>query len=42
MDFHDDITEKTWNFGKRKDETIETENLMTLRNKELIAWMKQE
>ena len=28
--------------GKREDETIETENLKGLRNKELITWKKQE
>ena len=33
---------KAWNSGKRKDETNETENLISLRNKELISWMKQE
>ena len=27
---------------EKKDETIETKNLMNLRNKELITWMKQE
>ena len=34
-----------WNSGKRKDETIETENLFImnkLRKEELITWMKQE
>ena len=35
MDLRDDIIERAWNSGKRKDETIETENLMSLRNKEL-------
>ena len=27
---------------EKKDQTSETENLMILRNKELITWMKQE
>ena len=35
MDLRDDIIERAWNSEKRKDETIETENLMSLQNKEL-------
>ena len=35
MDLRDEIFEKGWNSGKEKDETIETENLMSLLNKEL-------
>ena len=35
MELCDDIIERAWNSGKRKDETIETENLVSLRNKEL-------
>ena len=27
---------------EKKDETIGTENLVNLRNKELITWMKEE
>ena len=27
---------------EKKDETNETENFMSLQNKELITWMKQE
>ena len=42
MDLRGDILERAWNSGKRKDETNETENLMSLQNKELITWMKQE
>ena len=33
---------RVWSSGKRKYESSETENLMSLQNKELITWMKQE
>ena len=42
MDLRDDIIERAWNFGKRKYETIETENLMRLRYRELTTWIEQE
>ena len=40
-DPRDNISERGWNSGKRKDETNETENLKGLRNKELITWMSK-
>ena len=40
MDLHND--ESLELREKIKDEPIETENLMNLRNKELIIWVKQE
>ena len=42
MDPRGEIIERGWNSGKREDETNETENLISLRNKELITWMEQE
>ena len=41
MELRGDILERAWDSGKRKDETIDTENLMNLQNMELITWMKQ-
>ena len=41
-DLRNEIIEKTWNSGKIIDKASRTENLMSLRNKELITWMKQE
>ena len=42
MNRRGEVIEKGWNSGKREDETDETENLISLRNKDLISWMKQE
>ena len=45
MELRDDMTEKTWNSEKKKDEQLETENFLImdkLRRKELITWVKEE
>ena len=41
MGLRDDIMRKKLETPEKKGETNENENLMSLRNKELITWMKQ-
>ena len=42
MDLHGENKKKVGTPGKREDETIEIRTLMSLRNRKLSTWMKQE